>query len=37
MALLREVNFHIDLAPRTAPISKASYRMAPVELQELKT
>ena len=32
----REVEFTIDLVPRTAPISKASYRMAPIELEELK-
>ena len=28
--------FTIDLAPRTAPISKAPYKMAPLELKELK-
>ena len=33
----REVEFSIDLVPGTAPISKSPYRMAPVELQELKT
>ena len=32
----REVNFSIDLAPDTSPISKAPYRMAPIELKELK-
>ena len=32
----REVEFGIDLLPGTAPISKAPYRMAPVELSELK-
>ena len=32
----REVEFTIDLAPGTAPISKAPYRMAPMELKELK-
>ena len=32
----REVEFTIDLAPETAPISKAPYRMAPMELKELK-
>lgn len=32
----REVEFSIDLVPRTAPISKAPYRMALVELRELK-
>ena len=33
----REVEFMIDLVPGTAPISRAPYRMAPVELRELKT
>ena len=32
----REVVFGIDLVPGTAPISKPAYRMAPVELEELK-
>ncbi|XP_031275527.1 uncharacterized protein LOC116134023 [Pistacia vera] len=32
----REVEFSIELAPGRAPISKAPYRMAPAELQELK-
>ncbi|KAL2480022.1 reverse transcriptase [Abeliophyllum distichum] len=32
----QQVEFIIDLAPRTAPVSKAPYRMAPKELQELK-
>nr|XP_027109267.1 uncharacterized protein LOC113729140 [Coffea arabica] len=32
----REVEFKIDLVPGTAPISKTPYRMAPVELKELK-
>ena len=32
-----DVEFSIDLVPSTAPISKAPYRMAPLELQELKT
>jgi hypothetical protein len=32
----REVEFTIDLLPGTAPISKAPYRMAPLELKELK-
>ena len=32
----REVEFTIDLAPGTAPISKAPYRMAHMELKELK-
>ncbi|RVW46257.1 Transposon Ty3-I Gag-Pol polyprotein [Vitis vinifera] len=32
----REVEFTIDLVPGTGHMSKASYRMAPVELKELK-
>ena len=32
----REVEFSIEQVPGTAPISKAPYRMAPAELQELK-
>ncbi|KAG8486037.1 hypothetical protein CXB51_019343 [Gossypium anomalum] len=32
-----EVEFGIDLIPGTAPISIAPYRMAPVELKELKS
>ena len=32
----REIKFTIDLVPGTAPISKAPYQMAPVELAELK-
>ena len=32
----REVEFTIDLAPGTTPISKAPYRMAPLEFKELK-
>ena len=32
----REVEFTIDLAPGTTPISKAPYRMTPMELKELK-
>ncbi|XP_057953800.1 uncharacterized protein LOC131148081 [Malania oleifera] len=32
----REVEFAIELAPGTAPILKAPYRMVPVELRELK-
>lgn len=31
-----EVEFCIDLVSGTLPISKASYRMLPVELKELK-
>ena len=32
----REVEFIIELMPRTAPISKQPYRMPPNELKELK-
>ncbi|XP_074328300.1 uncharacterized protein LOC141666205 [Apium graveolens] len=32
----REIEFSIDLLPDAQPISKAPYRMAPLELQELK-
>ncbi|KAL4037983.1 hypothetical protein IC575_001586 [Cucumis melo] len=32
----REIDFAIELEPDTAPISRAPYRMAPVELKELK-
>ena len=32
----REVEFGIDLIPGTQPISIPPYRMAPVELKELK-
>lgn len=32
----RQVEFTIDLVPGATPISKAPYRMAPLELQELK-
>jgi hypothetical protein len=31
-----EVEFYIDLLPGTAPIAKRPYRMAPIELAELK-
>ncbi|GJV00119.1 putative reverse transcriptase domain-containing protein [Tanacetum coccineum] len=33
---LREVKFTIELIPVAQPISKAPYRMAPIELKELK-
>ncbi|KAG8478822.1 hypothetical protein CXB51_028795 [Gossypium anomalum] len=33
---VREVKFGIELVPDTAPISIASYKMAPIELKELK-
>jgi hypothetical protein len=32
----REIEFTIDLLPGTGPVSKAPYRMAPLELKELK-
>ena len=32
----REIDFQIELAPVTEPISKAHYRMAPLVLKELK-
>ena len=31
----RELEFAIDLAPRTELVSKVPYRMAPVEMKEL--
>ena len=36
MPLPREVDFYIDLIPRSTHISRAPYRMASVELKELK-
>nr|GFC06104.1 putative reverse transcriptase domain-containing protein [Tanacetum cinerariifolium] len=33
---VREVGFNIELIPGSEPISKAPYRMAPIELKELK-
>nr|GFC16072.1 hypothetical protein [Tanacetum cinerariifolium] len=33
---VREVEFNIELIPGLEPISKAPYRMAPIELKELK-
>ena len=33
---VREVEFSVDLIPGTAPISVSPYRMAPLELRELK-
>ena len=36
LPLVREVEFTIDLQPRTTPISMAPYRFAPAELVELK-
>ncbi len=32
----REIEFIIDLVPMTTAVSKAQYRMAPMELKELK-
>ena len=32
----RTIEFCIDLLPGTAPIAKRSYRMAPIELEEVK-
>ena len=32
----REIDFQIKLTPGIEPISKAPYRMAPLELKELK-
>nr|GFB58994.1 putative reverse transcriptase domain-containing protein [Tanacetum cinerariifolium] len=34
--LVREVEFNIELIPGAEPISKAPYRLAPIELKELK-
>nr|GFC35838.1 putative reverse transcriptase domain-containing protein [Tanacetum cinerariifolium] len=34
--LVREVEFNIELIPGSEPISKAPYRIAPIELKELK-
>nr|GEY06697.1 putative reverse transcriptase domain-containing protein [Tanacetum cinerariifolium] len=36
IAPVREVEFNIELIPRAEPISKAPYRMALIELKELK-
>nr|GEY67495.1 putative nucleotidyltransferase, ribonuclease H [Tanacetum cinerariifolium] len=33
---VREVDFNVELIPGAEPISKAPYRMAPVELKDLK-
>ena len=32
----REVDFSVEILPGTAPISRAPYRMAPMELKKLK-
>ncbi|GKE16946.1 putative reverse transcriptase domain-containing protein, partial [Tanacetum coccineum] len=34
---MRQVEFQIDLVPGAAPVARASYRLAPTELQELST
>ena len=34
--LEREVDLSIEIVPGTAPVSRAPYRMTPVELKELK-
>ncbi|RVW90715.1 hypothetical protein CK203_046458 [Vitis vinifera] len=36
LAYVKDVEFTFDLVPETSPISKTLYRMAPVELKELK-
>ena len=36
LPLRREIQFEIELAPGTEPVSRAPYRMAPAELKELK-
>ena len=33
----RQVEFHVDLVPGAAPISKAPYRLAPLDMQELSS
>ncbi|GJR92692.1 putative reverse transcriptase domain-containing protein [Tanacetum coccineum] len=33
----RQVEFQIDLVPGTAPVARATYQLAPAELQELST
>ncbi|GJV28109.1 hypothetical protein Tco_1384557 [Tanacetum coccineum] len=35
LPLFREVEFHIDLVPRSMPIVKSPYHLAPMEMQEL--
>ena len=35
--IYRELEFGIEVLPGSAPISISSYRMAPMELKELKT
>ena len=33
----RQLEFHIDLVPGAAPIAKAPYSLAPLEMQELSS
>ncbi|GKE93556.1 putative reverse transcriptase domain-containing protein, partial [Tanacetum coccineum] len=35
LPLTRQVEFHIELIPRAAPIARAPYRLAPAEMKEL--
>nr|GEX43183.1 hypothetical protein [Tanacetum cinerariifolium] len=35
LPLTRQVEFHIDLIPDTAPVARAPYRLAPSEMKEL--
>ncbi|GJS06926.1 putative reverse transcriptase domain-containing protein [Tanacetum coccineum] len=35
LPLIRQVEFQIDLIPRAAPVARAPYRLAPLEMQEL--
>nr|GFC03918.1 putative reverse transcriptase domain-containing protein [Tanacetum cinerariifolium] len=35
LPLVRQVEFQIDLIPRTTPVARAPYRLAPSEMQEL--
>ncbi|GJT61552.1 hypothetical protein Tco_1005085 [Tanacetum coccineum] len=35
LPLTRQVEFHIELIPGTAPVARAPYRLAPVEMKEL--
>jgi len=37
MPTVREVEFYADLTPGATPISRAPYRMTPVEPKELNT
>ena len=37
MPVNREIKFSIEVTPRTNPISKAPYHMAPAEMKELMT